>query len=106
MERAKAQSDWLIRFLDLRDWAGRFEGEAGQNIARCGNAMGILPVARPTELGNKAQRERLDQFQAWFAEEVLQPLEINYPEATEWLAAGVREIVEALVDEHLPGLMQ
>lgn len=106
LKRAKAQSDWLIQFLDLRDWAGRFEGEARQNIARCGNAMGILSLAKAEDAGDEAQREKLDQFQAWFTKEVLQPLEFHHPAATEWLVERVREIVEALVDEHLPRLMQ
>jgi len=97
-EVARAKADWLVKFLDVRDWASRFSDEAIPHIARSGHAMGLMTLLRTKVDLEPDQAARLS---AWLTEELLATFEIEEPEAFAWMIDALRNLVSQLVDEQM-----
>jgi hypothetical protein len=97
-ETARAKAAWLTAFLDVRDWAGRFNEEAIPHIARFGHAIGLMALLRTKDDLDPEQVERLT---AWLTDDLLATFEIEEPEAFAWMVNTLRNLVGQFVDQQM-----
>jgi hypothetical protein len=85
---ARARSNWLLQFLDTRDWSASGVTKPSVDLAYIGYAMGLLRLLFPTVEGKAGQR-----FARWLESEVIEPLEYDQPEVHRWLLGYLRDTI-------------
>ncbi len=80
---ARARSRWILRLLDIRNWAGTITENDGSGLAQRGWGIVCSSLAlRHLDIENA---DASDRYSVWLQQEVFDVLQASDPEVFEWL---------------------
>lgn len=88
---ARARSRWILRLLDIRNWAGTITENDGSGLAQSGWGIVCSSLAlRHLDIENA---DASDRYSVWLQQEVFDVLQASDPEVYEWLIGSFGEML-------------
>ena len=96
VDRARAQSDWILDQIDLRGWAHRFHAWEPEQAAESAQVKRLFGLLLPDPELTSASRER---YWEWVEDRLLGPVRATEPTVYSKLAGAFLEAVSQGADE-------
>lgn len=88
---ARIRSYWILRLLDIRNWAGSITEGDGSGIARSG--WGIVCNSLALRHFDIVDADASNRYSTWLKEEVFEALQSSDPEIYEWLIKSLGQML-------------
>ena len=88
-DQARARSKWLLKIIDLRNWAGEVAGGAA-HMARYGLATAINSLLLTH---SDVSEDGVHRLMKWLREDVLDPLKVDEPATYEGMLETFRAVL-------------
>ena len=94
LAEAKARANWLLELIDMRGWAGCFEQDKQEFVAKFGIGVDVMMLLAPhsdkTDSGVAA-------YWRWLEERLLGPIRNSKPWLYSWIVDNYRAVIDNIV---------
>lgn len=93
-DTARARSNWLIQFLDLRSWSSALGQEGGSRIALNGYEATIMLLLAPPE---KSSIEVIERYWHWIEDTIIKQLKNENPDVLSKVVQHTKKLIADVI---------